>query len=87
MSGSDRELPSVSLLLTSSVALTVFLMHNYPDTHSRRLFLPMKLPQLLDSNPISQQIIKLDYTHPSIRKPFVCSTISPELSGLGSAAA
>lgn len=52
MSRSDRELPSVSLLLTSSVALTVFLMHNYPDTHSRRLFLPMKLPQLLDSNPI-----------------------------------
>lgn len=52
MSRSDRELPSVSLLLTSSVALTVFLMHNYPDTHSRRLLLPMKLPQLLDSNPI-----------------------------------
>lgn len=50
---SERKLPSVSLLLTFSATLTIFLMHNYPDTHTPGgCFFPMTLPQLLNSNPI-----------------------------------
>lgn len=65
---SERELPSVSLLLTSSAALTIFLMHNYPDTHSRRLFFFQQT--CLSQARFSSRLQSWINTHPSIRNSF-----------------
>lgn len=45
----ETELPSVSPLPTSSAVLTVFLMHNYPHTYSKRLILLHKIASIVAS--------------------------------------
>lgn len=60
---SNRELPSVSVLLTSNVALTIFLMHNYPDTLSRRVFFSNEVASVTRLVPDLEADYKIGLTH------------------------
>lgn len=75
----ERELPSVRLLLTSSVALTIFLMHNYPDAHSRRVFFSNEVASVTRLELDSEADYKIGLTHiaasgnsPRSRNGFCC---------------
>lgn len=75
----ERELPSVRLLLTSSVALTIFLMHNYPDAHSRRVFFSNEVASVTRLKLDSEADYKIGLTHiaasgnsPRSRNGFCC---------------
>lgn len=89
---SIRELPSVSPPLTSNAALTAFLMHNYPHTHTPGALLFMRLPQsspwLTPKAWFSGRLQSWINTQSSVRNCLQrrtagqCRTASPEGSGL-----